>query len=119
MMANCRFRRKEVNMKKLLNVQEKVKDILMKHPRTRSNDMLLYLKFAEQIDEEYQQNVMKLPFATVIGNMEEYHLPTFGSVGRARRKLQEKYPELRAIDQVQGFRADREEAYREYARKEQ
>lgn len=105
-------------MKKLLNVQEKVKDILIKYPKTRSNDMLLYLKFAERIDEEFQQNVMKLPFATVISNMEEYHLPTFGSVGRARRKLQEKYPELRATDQVQGFRADREEAYREYARNE-
>lgn len=103
-------------MKELLNNQDRIMNILKMHPKTRDNDMLLYLKLAAQIDDEYNQNAMKLPFAEVVGNMAEYHLPSFGSVGRTRRKLQEKHPELRATKTVQGFRAEREEVYRDYAR---
>lgn len=103
-------------MKKLLNVQEKVKGLLTRYPETRNNDMLLYVKFAKLIDEEYQQNALKRPFEDVVLKLEEYHLPTFGSVGRARRKLQEKYPELRADDKVEYFRVEEEQKYREYAR---
>lgn len=103
-------------MKELLNVQNRVLGILTKYPATRSNDMLLYIKFAEQIDSEYHQKALNRPFEDVLLNLEEYHLPSFGSVGRARRKLQEKYPELRAADKVEHFRAEQEEKYREYSR---
>ena len=37
---------------KLLNVQEKVKYLLTRYPKTRNNDMLLYVKFAQLIDDE-------------------------------------------------------------------
>lgn len=101
---------------KLLNVQEKVKGLLTRYPETRDNDMLLYVKFAELIDSEYHQNALHRPFEDVVLNLKEYNLPSFGSVGRARRKLQEKYPELRADDKVEYFRSEEEQKYREYAR---
>ena len=101
---------------KLLNVQEKVKYLLTRYPKTRNNDMLLYVKFAKLIDDEYQQDALHRPFEEVVLKLEEYHLPSFGSVGRVRRKLQEKYPELRADDKVEYFRSEEEQKYREYAR---
>lgn len=103
-------------MDELMNNQERIKAILTEYPNTRDNDMLLYLKLTEQIDRDFQQNAMGLSFAEVIGNMDKYHLPSFGSVGRTRRKMQEKYPELQATEKVQQFRADLEGFYREYAR---
>lgn len=103
-------------MKELLNIQARVHAILTHFPATRSNDMLLYLKLAQSIDAEYHQKALNRPFKDVLLNLEEYHLPSFGSVGRARRKLQEKYPELRADNNVQQLRDQQEEKYREYAR---
>lgn len=103
-------------MKHLINVQGKVKDILVYYPATRSNDMLLYLKFAETIESEFKTRILSRPFGEVIANMEEFNLPSFGSVGRARRKLQELHPELRAVEAVQEYRAELEEEYREYAK---
>ena len=103
-------------MKDLNTIQEKVRTILEENPRTRDNDMLLYLKLAGQIDNMYQQDSITKPFEEVIVNMKRYHLPSFGSVGRTRRKLQTKYPELRATENVQEFRTNLEEEYKEYSR---
>lgn len=38
-------------MKELLNNQDRIMNILKMHPKTRDNDMLLYLKLAALVDE--------------------------------------------------------------------
>ena len=51
--------------------------------------------------------------------MEQYKylgLPSFESVGRTRRKLQAKYPELAGNARVRRLRAEGEKAYRKYAK---
>ncbi len=49
-------------------------------------------------------------------NHKELGLPSFESVGRTRRKLQEKHPELLGNVRTQKIRAAGEKAYRKYAR---
>lgn len=75
-------------MKDHMNVVEAV---LKAHPETRDDDMKLYVWIISEICPE----VMKQPFAKVLWYHNNHGLPSYESVTRARRKLQEKNPELR------------------------
>ena len=57
-----------------------------------------------------------MPFAEVMEQYKYLGLPSFESVGRTRRKLQEKHPELLGSLRVQRLRARGEKAYRKYAK---
>lgn len=99
-------------MKKLLTIHKRVERILEKCPEARSNDKLLYYKIALEIDK----SAITSSFGYVLMNLDKYHLPSFESVGRARRKVQERHPELRANDKVEYFRAKEEKKYEAYAK---
>ena len=57
-----------------------------------------------------------MPFAEVMAQYKYLGLPSFGSVGRTRRKLQAQYPELMGNARVRRLRAAGEKAYRKYAK---
>lgn len=57
-----------------------------------------------------------ISFGTVLKNRKDFGLPTIESVGRARRKIVEKHPELSGNDEVEAHRTLNEEKFREYAR---
>lgn len=99
-------------MKKIKETSKLVKEILEKVPQTRNSDMLLYYHVCLEIDK----TVLKLPFWLVLLDLKQYGLPPIISVGRARRKLQEKYPELRADPDVKEQRTENEEIVKNYAR---
>lgn len=93
-----------------------VKVILTEQPETRCSDNLLYSAVLDHIGKEAGVNIGNMSIRVVLHNMKHLHLPTIETVGRCRRKLQEKHPELRAVAEVEAFRSEREGAFREYAR---
>ena len=98
-------------MTELKNTTMKVRQVLATVPAARNSDNILYLEVVRLID----QHVLRLPLAVVLNNMKEYNLPTIETVGRCRRKLQAKFPELRATTEVQAFRSGLEAEFREWA----
>ena len=90
---------------------DKVRDILTLYPRTRDDDMYLYAVFvAETTDVNVNHK-----FFDVLVNHERYGLPSYESVTRARRKVQECEFNLRGTKRT--ARKDKQEEYREYYRR--
>lgn len=101
-------------MRNLKTIEGKVKAILEKDEEARNDDMLLYLK----VCNTFLKGTGAMPFAEVMAQYKYLGLPNFESVGRTRRKLQEKYPELMGNVRVRQLRASREKDYRQYAKEE-
>lgn len=99
-------------MKNIKQTQKLVKEILEKFPQTRNSDMLLYYYVCLEID----RTILKLPFWLVLLDMKSYGLPPIESVGRARRKLQQMFPELCSDPEVKAGRMENEGFIRDYAR---
>lgn len=99
-------------MKYIKQTSDMVKEILQTVPATRNSDMLLYYHVCLEIDK----TVLKLPFWLVLLDLKAYGLPPIASVGRARRKLQRAYPELRADKKVKDKRTENEIIVEDYAR---
>ena len=98
-------------MKKIREVEKKVKELLIKEPILRDSDTLLYCAFCEMVRPEVSQ----MSFSKVMLNIKELGLPTFASVGRARRKVQEKFPELKGSPEVTEFRYENFKMARAYS----
>ena len=97
---------------KLKNTKELVKSVLEQVPETRNSDMLLYFV----ICDKKNATALELPFGSVITNLDKHNLPPFESVRRSRQKVQAECPWLAASPEVELFRAENEEAYRDFAR---
>lgn len=99
-------------MKNLKTIESKVRAILEKDEEARNDDMILYLKFCNAC----LKGTGAMPFAEVMAQYKYLGLPSFESVGRTRRKLQAKYPELTGNARVRRLRATGEKAYRQYSK---
>ena len=99
-------------MDNLKTIEGKVKSILQKNGDARNDDMVLYLALCNL----YLADAGNMPLAQILTNHKELGLPSFESVGRTRRKLQEKHPELLGSLRMQKLRARGEKAYRRYAK---
>ncbi len=96
-----------------------VKAFLEFVPETRGDDYLLWLRVLEFEAERQDRNTTFAHCVTLADFLQQAKCckyPHFETVSRTRRKLQEKYPELRATAETQAARAEQEEIYREYAR---
>lgn len=103
-------------MKELTTTTNLVKHVLETVPETRDSDNLLYLEVIKVISAEKGVNLLGLPMEQFFKQLTSHTIPSIETVGRCRRKLQEKYPELRANEIVIGYRSAREEMFEEYAR---
>ena len=99
-------------MDNLKTIEGKVNAVLQKNEDARNDDMVLYLALCNL----YLADAGNMPLAQILTNHKELGLPSFESVGRTRRKLQEKYPELLGSTRVRRLRAAGEKAYRKYAK---
>ena len=81
-----------------------VEKILREHPETRDDDMRLYV----WICHETCPASMIQQFSKVMWYHSDYGLPSYESITRARRKLQEQHPELRGkkYEKRQGKQAE-------------
>lgn len=98
---------------KIEKVERLVRQALEKNKESRANDHKLYIEVAYIINPALANVNFKMNFE----NAKEVGLPPFESVSRARRKLQEKYPELRATIKVQEARKERQIEFEDYAKK--
>ena len=102
----------EVIMDSLKTIEGKVRSILQENEDARNDDMILYLALCNL----YLKDAGTMPLAEIMTRHKELGLPSFESVGRTRRKLQERHPELLGNVRRQRIRAAGEKAYRKYAK---
>lgn len=99
--------------KELKTITAIVKDVLEHDPKARNSDEYLYLEVCARIGGK----CITFPFWKVFTNRKAYGLPSYETVGRARRKLQETHPELADNSTVEAQRTLNEEVFRDYARR--
>ena len=97
-------------MSRISKYENLVLCILTQHEDTRGDDRILYLRVLHE--EGFSTNITLYDFLTLDG------YPNYDSISRVRRKLQERYPELRPAKNVQERREEAEEDFRAYARGE-
>lgn len=85
-----------------------VKDIMTKYPDTRDDDMRLYAI----VVHKKAKISPSVPFYEAMYNHIRYNLPSYESVTRARRKVQEQEEELRG--EKYNKRKNLEEEYKQY-----
>lgn len=96
---------------KIKHVQELVEESLISDPNTRNSDKVLYISVVNKINPA----ILRMPMETVLLNEKNLNIPSIESVGRARRKIQEYNPLLRANKAVDNARYEQWKEYREYA----
>lgn len=98
-------------MSRVSRYENTVMYVLRRYAQTRADDKLLY--FWVLREEGFHTGV----------SLETYLLsdefPNYDSITRVRRKLQEKYPELRPAKNEQIRREEAEQDFRAYARGEE
>ena len=101
-----RIKEDKKDMGRVNVIETRVKEILANHPNTRDNDHCLYTTY---IEEYHYINFSKDSFI----NYEQYGLPSFKSVERARREIQNKQCLYRASEDIEEGRKEAEKEYRE------
>ena len=92
-----------------------VEHLLRTNKQTRNSDSYLYLKVLEYLDEQRDDSVSRLPVSTFLRYLDDFNVPGFETVRRARQKMQVKFPELAACEKVQEGRFVNEQRYRAFA----
>ena len=92
-------------MSKVNVIETRVKEILEYYPNTRDNDNMLYVKYLE----EY--HYIDFNRDTFI-NYEEKGLPSYKSIERARRKIQNEENKFKASEDIEEKRKEAEHEYR-------
>lgn len=90
------------------NYYNSVKAILLENPKTRDDDMLLYGAFCMK----HNLIAPDANFYVVMANAKRWGVPSYESVTRARRKVQEQEPYL--CGNRRRERKAEAEVYREY-----
>lgn len=93
-----------------------VTSILENDRMARNSDSHLYFRVINIIAEKHHIDLTKIPVIDFLLNMNKSPFPPFESVRRTRQKVQQECPWLAASAEVEEFRAENEQVYREFAR---
>ena len=93
-------------MKKFFETEKTVKKILKDLPITRGDDNLLYIRY-------WQIVAPKVSFIEFFKEPGKFNGATYKRIERCRRKLQEKYPELKSVKAAE-FRFEQETEFKQY-----
>ena len=104
-------------MDDLKTTTEIVWDILRRCPEARNSDNVLYYHVLSEVGKSNGIDIEHMSIPTFFLNLKKYGFPQFESVRRTRQKIQRSYPELAACDDVNRFRSENEQKYRDYSRK--
>ena len=96
-----------MKINKLMQLEPIVHEILKNNPITRTDDQLLYIAY-------WHKMMPEISFLDFCKNYKKYKMSNMESVGRCRRKIQEKYPELKNIE-VAEARLEETMEYMQYA----
>lgn len=97
---------------KLETLETEVEFILTTEESARADDMTLYLKYLELHDASLVETFNSRTYRLAMG------LSSYGSVSRCRRRLQEKYSELKPSEATLKLRKEEEKRFKAYARNE-
>lgn len=103
-------------MKRLRDVSKKVKAVLAENEQARSDDNVLYLHVLRAYGNEMGLDTDRMSTSTLFLHCNELRLPSYKSVERSRRLLQNRYPELRCDDDTQRARDEQEMKYEKFSR---
>lgn len=98
-------------MAKLHTMESIVLRLLEEDPLARDDDYYLMCLVCEELNPD----LLYTPFAKVMIQHKEQGLPSWETVTRCRRKIQQKRPDL-VSSEIAEKRRKEEEQYREYAR---
>lgn len=91
-------------------IEPLVREALTNNPAARADDFILIYEVLKNFVTD------KMPLDTVLTHHIELGVPSFASIVRIRRKLQELNPDLEPSNKVKEIREQEEENYIEYAR---
>ena len=97
----------------MVKIRHEVERLLITEPETRADDMVLYYHY---IIENHKKEIGNDSILLIFANPKyraENGLPSFASVSRMRRKLQEENADLRPDAQQQRIKKEYEKMYRE------
>lgn len=83
-------------MRKLKELEPKVKEILIKNPSARGDDDLLY----ENLLKEMEVDLTKITARNFLLSYRKLGIPTIETVGRCRRKIQENDETLKPTPDI-------------------
>lgn len=95
-----------------VKMKDTVKEILTNNIESRGDDFILIAEVYDKLKPEIRGYALDY----VLRHHKEYKLPSFSSIVRARRKLQEIYPELEPTKKIKDIRSAEEREYRAFAR---
>ena len=95
-------------MSRLKIIEPQVKEALINNVKTRGDNYILYLEVLKKYVD------LNMSLNDVFKNHALLGIPSLESITRARRKLQERYPELRD-EKISKIRSKEEAEHREYA----
>lgn len=96
---------------KLNTLEDMVREVLKKDPVARDDDRILTL--------DVWVNIFKInPWSPVAEVMRNKDLPSQESIGRVRRKIQQKDESLRGSKQKENIRLEAQKDFLDYARGE-
>lgn len=100
-----------MKMQDLKKTKSVVEILLRDVPQTRNSDSFLYLKVIEFM-ASYPPAVLDMPLAEFLTRYKELGYPPFESVRRARQKVQQEHPYLKACEKVEAERVNNIKYYR-------
>ena len=105
----------------LKNLSKIVIETLKQFDFTRGDDDLLYLNVLIKFDAKIptENLIVDMRLADFFTYRKRYGFPSFESVSRCRRKVQEEFPDLRPPKKVQEARRVQEEKFYDYSKLKQ
>lgn len=88
---------------------ELVKDLMVKNKKAREDDFFLYGEVIKLFGVSTRCHLN-----TIFRYIRQKRIPPFETVNRARRRIQELYPELRADSFVESARLDKGEEFMDF-----
>lgn len=99
----------------LKNTTELVKQVLETVPAARNSDERLYIEVLKLYSDEAGVRYESWPFGDALMSLHRWGVPPYETVSRCRRRVQAKFPELRADAAVEDFRAEKQAGFKEWA----
>lgn len=103
-----------MKLKELKQTKKIVERLLITEPLTRNSDSFLYMRVLQEVAKLKNQDVemvMRMPVSMFLINQKALGYPPFESVRRARQKLQQEFPDLKACEEVEKERQDNIKVY--------
>lgn len=98
-------------MTKLKELEPVVREILKQRPATRGDDDLLYLDVLDKMEV----NLTEITAESFILNYRKLGIPTIETIGRCRRKIQEKDNSLKPTAEIVLKRKKVENSFYDYS----